>query len=217
MTIDFYYTPGSAPCRGVQLAAKALGVELNLKLVDLMNGEHLKPEFIKLNPQHNVPTLDDNGFVINESRAIMTYLADQYGKDESLYPKDAKKRAVVNQRLYFDMGTLYHRFGELYYPVMFGGAAYDEEKAKKLDEALGFLDGFLSKSAWATGDKITLADCALAASVSTIEAVGYDFSKHSNVVKWYNNAKSNLPGYEEANNAGAQKFKGMYEALTKKK
>jgi glutathione S-transferase len=44
----------------------------------------------------------------------MTYLVEQYGKDDSLYPKDPKKRAVVNQRLYFDMGTLYQRFGDLY-------------------------------------------------------------------------------------------------------
>lgn len=48
MTIDFYYTPGSAPCRAVLLAAKAVGVELNLKPLDLMKGEHLAPEFVKV-------------------------------------------------------------------------------------------------------------------------------------------------------------------------
>lgn len=48
MPIDLYYLPGSSPCRGVLLAAKALGLELNLKLTDLMKGEHLTPEFIKV-------------------------------------------------------------------------------------------------------------------------------------------------------------------------
>jgi hypothetical protein len=48
MTIDFYYMPASAPCRTVLLAAKALGVDLNLKLTNLMAGEHLKPEFLKV-------------------------------------------------------------------------------------------------------------------------------------------------------------------------
>lgn len=48
MGIDLYYVPGSAPCRAVLLAAKALGVELNLKYCDLMKGEHLTPEFIKV-------------------------------------------------------------------------------------------------------------------------------------------------------------------------
>jgi glutathione S-transferase len=48
MTIDFYYVPASAPCRTVLLAAKALGVDMNLKLTNLMAGEHLKPEFLKV-------------------------------------------------------------------------------------------------------------------------------------------------------------------------
>lgn len=48
MPIDLYYVPGSAPCRTVLLAAKAVGVDLNLKYLDLMKGEHLTPEFIKV-------------------------------------------------------------------------------------------------------------------------------------------------------------------------
>lgn len=48
MTIDFYYVPGSAPCRAVLLTAKALGLDLNLKLTDLMAGEQLTPEFLKV-------------------------------------------------------------------------------------------------------------------------------------------------------------------------
>lgn len=46
MVVDLYYVPGSAPCRAVQMAAKAVGVELNLKLTNLMAGEHLKPEYV---------------------------------------------------------------------------------------------------------------------------------------------------------------------------
>lgn len=48
MPVDLYYAPGSAPCRAVLLAAKAIGIDLNLKLTDLFKGEHLTPEFIKV-------------------------------------------------------------------------------------------------------------------------------------------------------------------------
>jgi len=48
MTIDLYYVPGSAPCRSVLLAARAVGVDLNLKLTNLMEGAHLTPEFLKV-------------------------------------------------------------------------------------------------------------------------------------------------------------------------
>jgi glutathione S-transferase len=114
MPIDLYYLPASAPCRSAMMVARVLGLEVNLKLVDLMAGEQMKPEFLKINPQHNVPTIDDDGFYLNESRVICTYLIQKYAKDDTLYPKDAAKRALVDQRLYFDMGTLYDRFGKIY-------------------------------------------------------------------------------------------------------
>jgi len=65
-----------------------------------------------MNIQHTIPTMDDNGFYMNESRAMLQYLANKYSKDDSLYPKDPKQRAIVDMRLMFDQGTLYHRFGE---------------------------------------------------------------------------------------------------------
>lgn len=46
MPIDLYYLPESAPCRAVQLAASVVGVELNLKLTNLMTDEHLGPEYL---------------------------------------------------------------------------------------------------------------------------------------------------------------------------
>lgn len=48
MPIDFYYLPESSPCRAVAMTAKALGIELNAKYIDLKSGEHLKPEFKKV-------------------------------------------------------------------------------------------------------------------------------------------------------------------------
>jgi len=52
--------------------------------------------------------------LIPHSRAILGYLVEQYAKDDSLYPKNPKKRAVVNQMLYFDATTLYQRILNYY-------------------------------------------------------------------------------------------------------
>ena len=65
-----------------------------------------------MNPQHNIPTLKDGHFCMNESRAAAAYLVSKYGKNDKLYPKDPKVRAVVDQRMYFDMGTFYKAFGD---------------------------------------------------------------------------------------------------------
>lgn len=55
-----------------------------------------------------MPTLKDGDFVMWESRAIATYLVDaKFPSGNSLYPKNLEKRAIVDQRLYFDAGTFY--------------------------------------------------------------------------------------------------------------
>jgi len=52
--------------------------------------------------------------LIPYSRAILGYLVEQYAKDDSLFPKNPKKRAVVNQMLYFDATTLHQRISDYY-------------------------------------------------------------------------------------------------------
>ncbi|XP_011493352.2 glutathione S-transferase 1 isoform X2 [Aedes aegypti] len=207
--MDFYYLPGSAPCRAVQMTAAAVGVELNLKLTNLMAGEHMKPEFLKLNPQHTIPTLVDNGFSLWESRAIMGYLVEKYGKDDKLYPKDPQKRALVNQRLYFDMGVFYQRFGDYWYPQIFAKQPANPENFKKMEEAAGFLNTFLEGHQYAAGDELTIADLSLAASAATYEVAGFDFSKYPNVQAWLERCKKNAPGYD-LNQAGADEFKAKF-------
>jgi len=204
---DFYYMPLSAPCRSGMLTAKAVGVDLNMKKLDLFAGEQNKPEFLAINPQHCVPTLVDGDFTLWESRPICSYLASQYGKDDSLYPSDVKTRATIDRLMYFDMGTLYFRFGEYVYPVMFRGEdKADPEKLEKLHEALGWLNGFLEGHDYAVGNNITVADHTLVATVSTFEASGIDLSKHANVAAWLSRCKTKMPGYSEVNEPGAQDF-----------
>lgn len=208
--MDFYYSPGSAPCRSILMTAKALGLELNLKRMNLMAKEHLTPEFIKLNPQHTIPTLNDNGFSIWESRAILGYLVEQYGKDDSLYPKDAKKRAVVNQRLYFDMGVLYQRFAEYFYPQVLAKAPADPEKLKKVEEALGFLNTFLEGQKYVAGDSLTIADLSILATVSTFDFAGIKVNEFPNVQAWYELVDKTAPG-TELNKQGLEEAKQWFQ------
>lgn len=107
MSVKLYHFPISGPSRGALLAARAVEAPVEVEIINLFQKEQFKESFLKINPQHCIPTLDDDGFVLWESRAIAGYLVDKYGKDDSLYPKDLKKRALVNQRLYFDSSSLY--------------------------------------------------------------------------------------------------------------
>ena len=66
--------------------------------------------------------MNDDGLYLNESRGIATYLAAKYGKDDKLYPKDVRTRAIVDARLFFDMGVFYKAFGDC---VVSQGKLYD--------------------------------------------------------------------------------------------
>ncbi|OXU27608.1 hypothetical protein TSAR_013962 [Trichomalopsis sarcophagae] len=66
MTVVLYYMPHSPPCRSVMMVAKHLGVQFNLKFISIPQLEQLKPSFLEINPQHTVPTMDDNGFILWE-------------------------------------------------------------------------------------------------------------------------------------------------------
>ncbi|CAG2172483.1 unnamed protein product, partial [Oppiella nova] len=77
MPIDIYSFNLSQFCRSVLMTAKHLNIDLNV--IEVNPGpEQWSPEFLKVNPNHNLPTINDNGFVLVESRAIMQYLCNQY-------------------------------------------------------------------------------------------------------------------------------------------
>ena len=66
--------PGSAPCRLVALTLECLKKPYEYKIVDLQKGENKTPEYLKINPQHNIPAIKDGDFAMNESKAIAQYL-----------------------------------------------------------------------------------------------------------------------------------------------
>nr|XP_034828849.1 glutathione S-transferase D7-like isoform X1 [Maniola hyperantus] len=204
--IKLYYLPPSPPCRSVMMTARALGIDLELVLTNIMEGQHKTPEYLKMNPQHTIPTMDDSGFILWESRAIIAYLVNAYGRNDSLYPKNPRQRALVDQRLNFDLGTLYKRYMDLYAPMLFQGAEYNDEVAEKLNEALSWMNTMLEGRVFLAGDNLTIADISIVVIFTNLEAFEFDFSAHENVAKWFERTKKSLEpyGYEEIDQAGAK-------------
>jgi len=210
MGVKVYGMDISAPVRCALMTCEVLKLEYELVVVNLMAGEHMKPEYLKINPQHNIPALVDGDFKLNESRAIMAYLANAYAKDDSIYPKDPKVRAKVDQMMYFDMGQLYKAFGDCFYPIAFQGQE-DIETAKydKLKEVLGWAKDFIAETGYVAGtEKITIADiCFLATLTSMMAAGAADFEKDYPELKNYcEKISSEIPNYAKANGDGVTTF-----------
>lgn len=97
-----YYLPPSPPARAVLLFLRHLEIDVDVKFVDLHNGEQFTEKFLSLNPAHEVPVLVDEDFVLSESRAILQYLANNQSNGWKFYPTEPKARARVDQKLSFD-------------------------------------------------------------------------------------------------------------------
>ncbi|MBL8484064.1 MAG: glutathione S-transferase family protein [Rhodocyclaceae bacterium] len=98
MPITFYYGSGSPYSWRVWLALEHKSIPFELKLLSFGAGDHLKPEFLAINPRHKVPALVDEGFAIYESAAIVDYLEDAY-PFHPLLPRELRARATARRMI----------------------------------------------------------------------------------------------------------------------
>uniref|UniRef100_A0A182RYP2 glutathione transferase n=1 Tax=Anopheles funestus TaxID=62324 RepID=A0A182RYP2_ANOFN len=192
--MELYSDIISPPCQNVLLVAKKLDISLNVKRSDLDDAADIAA-LTKLNPQHTIPTYVDDGHVIWESYAIAIYLVENYGKDDKLYPKDPKVRSVVNQRLFFDIGTLYKNV------LACIDAKIDEKKVPeklqgKLQAALDLTEKFVTERSFIAADHLTLADIFVLGSITTLEWLKYDLERYPGIRGWVTKVTAEFSDYD---------------------
>lgn len=217
MTIDFYYMPESPPCRAVEMVARLVGVNLNKQYINLFTREHLKEDFIKINPSHKLPFIVDGDLKLGESRAIMAYLVNKYKpEDEFLYPKDPEIRAKIDELLYFDIGTLYQSASKLLRPMLFGPVKeFDPADEKALQDALHYLDKRLGDNharRFVMSNHLSIADVSLAATFTFIVACGYNIHDYKQIVVYLERMKAAIPDYSEINDEACENLRKFVES-----
>lgn len=117
MPLIFYHYPASPFSRSVALLLKYLKLEVEMKLINLQENENKSEEFLKINPQHCVPVIDDNGFVLWESRAILSYLMETHAPQ--LIPTSPKERAIIDQTMFIELGHVTAAMSDLFVSLIF--------------------------------------------------------------------------------------------------
>src|SRR5438105_644447 len=97
--LQLYGTALSYPTNKIRYLANYLKIPFEFHTVNLLEGEQQKPKFLAINAFGKVPAIDDNGFKLAESNAIMRYLAAKHAS--ALYSNDLKQRAIIEQWLDF--------------------------------------------------------------------------------------------------------------------
>nr|XP_023027125.1 glutathione S-transferase 1 [Leptinotarsa decemlineata]7RKA_A Chain A, glutathione S-transferase u1 [Leptinotarsa decemlineata]7RKA_B Chain B, glutathione S-transferase u1 [Leptinotarsa decemlineata] len=195
MPITLYSVSDGPPSLAVRQALEYLGLEHKLVNVDFGIGEHMTEEFAQKNPQKEIPVLDDNGFLLGESNAILQYLAERYGKDDTIYPKDPMARAVVNHRLCFNLSTYYRYISEYTLAPMFFDYQRTPLGLKKTHIALDNFNTYLKLlgKKYAAGETVTIADFQLVTATMCLEAINFDISPWPLVENWYDTYKLEHP------------------------
>uniref|UniRef100_A0A023EK53 glutathione transferase n=1 Tax=Aedes albopictus TaxID=7160 RepID=A0A023EK53_AEDAL len=209
--IQLYTAKLSPPGRSVELTAKALGLELEIHPINLIAGDHLKPEFVKMNPQHTIPLIvDTDGTVVYDSHAIIIYLVSKYGKDDSLYPQDVATRAKINAALHFDSGVLFARLRFYLEPILYYGSPdTPQDKIDYLYKAYQLLNDTLADE-YIVGNRMTLADLSCIASIASYHAIfPIDAAKYPKLASWVQRLEK-LPYYEGTNQEGAEELAAIY-------
>jgi glutathione S-transferase len=167
---------------------------LDFEEVDVW-GKSTGPEYIAKYPAHLTPTLEEQGLprgVLGESCAIMAYLCNKHGLDQ-FYPTDPAQRAMVDNAMFYLIGTFYPLVARATYPTLgfpqYAGEvgpseASDELKAQAVKEATaaladpinGFETFFLGDRKFVGGDKPSIADIRWAASFEFLRSIDYPFS-----------------------------------------
>ncbi|KAH7287446.1 hypothetical protein KP509_32G056700 [Ceratopteris richardii] len=173
----------SQPSRAVLIFCLANGIDLEEHLVNLAKGEHRKAEFKLINPMCQVPAMDDNGFHLFESHAMLKYLVCTYPNiKDHWYPADLRKRAQIDCILDWHHSGLRRGSAGLVMnsviaPVM--GRKLDPQAAA---EAEALLKASLGKieTVWLTGNgkfltgslQPSIADLSLACEVMQLQLLG---------------------------------------------
>lgn len=190
MGLRVYGDELSDPTRAVLAFLKLNNVPYEFVFVNLWKGEQRKPEYLEVNPLGKVPAIDDDGFRLAESHAIMKYIHATRHLPDHWYPGEPRARAMVDRYLHWHHSNL--RVGEalifsdIIAPAM-GISIPTEAVAMSSDifhKSLDQLNSLLSAAPYLTGTEISIADLSAASEVAEHRLRHLDLSPWPHVQTW---------------------------------
>jgi len=218
--MKLYYHPASTTSRPILQFCEEAGIAYEPVVVNLMSGEHFQEPYASLNPNCMVPAIDDDGFVLTESSAILKYLAEKH--QSPAYPTALQQRARVNEMMDWFNANLYREYGyHLVYPQLFPHHTRQPDVANKATIEWGkaetrkmlrcLNDHYLGQGhTYLCGDRITLADYFGAALMTAGELIGSDVAAYPNIERWLQvmKARPSWSKVNEVHNGFAASMKG---------
>jgi len=186
--LDFYYWPTPNGWK-VSILLEELGLEYNLKAVNIGAGDQFKPEFLKISPNNRMPAIVDHDVSgdpvsVFESGAIMFYLAQKTGRFMDTSEIGLKETL---EWLFWQTGNQGPMTGQLSHFVNYApeGQTYSHERyLAEANRCLGVLERRLVDREWLVGDDYSIADMINWPWVLIAKPLGQSLDEYPNVQRW---------------------------------
>ena len=177
------YTAATPNGWKVSIALEEMGLPYAVHVIDFASNEQKADWYVKINPNGRIPALDDEGFTLFESGAILIYLAEKTGQ---FLPKDVQGRSRVLQWLMFQMSGVGPMMGQAnvfvrYFPEKL--QAVIDRYQREVTRLFGVLDRQLASHEYIAGG-YSIADMALWPWVSGHEYSGISVAEFANLQRW---------------------------------
>jgi glutathione S-transferase len=186
----------SVNVKKVLWAVEELGVKYERVDAGMEHGVVKTPEYLKMNPNSLVPTIDDDGFVLWESHAIVRYLAAKHGAG-TLWPADLKQRADSDR--WMDWAFTFQAslravfWGLIRTPAEKRDLKAIEEGKKRCGELLAIPDQALAHRPYVVGNSLTIGDIPLGCHVQLWMRLPIERPSHPNLERWFERLCTRAP------------------------
>ena len=178
--MKLYHFPFSGHAHRARLFLSLLNAKAEIIDVDLANGAHRTPEFLKLNPFGQVPVLEDGDVVVNDSNAILVYVATKLGAKDWL-PDDLASIAKIQKWLSVAAGEIAYGPCAARLITVFGADFRADEVIARAHRILSLIDAELAKHPFIIGETPTIADVALYSYIAGAPEGNVDLTPHPQV------------------------------------
>lgn len=186
----------SGHCYRVELFLRLLKLPTQVIQVDLMAGEQRKPEFLALNRFAQVPVIDDDGTVVADSNAILTYLALRYAPDSSWLPREPVAAARVQRWLALAAGPLARSAAVARAAKVFKRDIDTSAQIKEAEALFARMDAEIRAvgTPWLAGGQPTIADLAMYAYTAHAPEGNIPLEPYPAIRAWIARVEA-LPGF----------------------
>lgn len=192
--ITLYRHPKSGHCHRVELMLRLLNLPYRTVDLDMDNGAHKAPEYLRMSPLGQVPAIEDAGFALSDSNAILTYLVEAYGDAGLWRGTEASEKAEVQRWLSIAAGEIASGPCAARLVTVFGAQLDHEAAMAKAHALFSVMEQHLGGRSWLAATRPTLADISAYSYIAHAPEGGISLSPYPSIRGWLARVEA-LPGF----------------------